>query len=101
MHGANPLAVSIAGRCSDSYKGLEYKKLAPRLWFFKKYKEDGDQEFYIEHYYKEVLELLDPLKVAEELEGKILLCYEESGFCHRHVVAQWLRHAGIDVEELD
>jgi uncharacterized protein (DUF488 family) len=96
----NPLAVSIAGRPIEGYQGKEYRALAPKLWFFKKYKEDGDQEFYVEHFYKEVLDVLDPIKVAEELDGMVLLCYEETGFCHRHVVAQWLRHAGIEVEEI-
>jgi hypothetical protein len=99
-HGKDPRAVSIAGRPIDWYSGREYRQLAPRLWFFKKYKEDGDQDFYIDHYYKEVLDLLDPAQVAKDLEGCILLCYEESGFCHRHVVAQWIRSHNIEVEEL-
>ncbi len=32
-------AVSIAAKCPDFYEGREYKKLAPKYWFFKKYKE--------------------------------------------------------------
>jgi uncharacterized protein (DUF488 family) len=39
--------------------------------------------------------------VAQALEGKVLLCYEKSGdFCHRHLVAEWLRRYGYEVKEL-
>ncbi len=43
----------------------------------------------------------DPIKVGKELQGMILLCYEKTGdFCHRHLVAEWLREAKFDVEEI-
>lgn len=99
----HPNAVSIAGRCPEWYHGREYKKLAPTLAIFKKYKEDGDQNYYIEHYYKEVLNKLDPKKVFEDLGAHaVLLCYETPDkFCHRHLVAQWLRdQLGVDIAEV-
>ncbi len=43
-------------------------------------------------------------KVIEELgHNPVLLCWEKPGdFCHRMVVADWLRNsAGIEVRELD
>ena len=98
----NPNAVSIAAKCPDFYKGREYKKLAPKYWFFKKYKDDGDEKFYTEHYYKEVLDKLDAQEVYNELgHDSILLCYETPDkFCHRHIVAEWLSYKlGIEVEE--
>jgi len=103
-----PNAVSIAGRAPSSYKGLEYKILAPKYWFFKKYKDPNDTNFmnkgfYIRNYYAEVLDKLDPKEVYEELgEDAILLCWEEPGeFCHRHLVAEWLmKHLGIEIKEL-
>lgn len=59
------------------------------------------QDVYGEAYYKETLALLNPHIVAAELEGKVLLCYEKSeDFCHRHLVAAWLRHYGYEAEEL-
>ena len=97
-------SVSIAGKCATWYKGREYKKLAPRYWFFKKYKEDGNKEFYTEQYYKEVLDKLNPQQVYEELgEDAVLLCWEKSGeFCHRRLVASWLeKELGIKVNEFD
>ena len=95
--------VSIAGKSPDFYKGREYKKLAPKYWFFKKYKEDGDEEFYTEHYYKEVLDKLSAKEVFRELgENSVLLCWEKyDKFCHRHLVAEWLsKELGIEINEV-
>ena len=94
-------AVSIAGKCPTWYKGREYKKLAPSYWFFKKYKEDGDKQFYTEQYQKEILDKLDPQHVYEELgENAVLLCWEKSGFCHRFLVSKWLEEKlGIEIKE--
>lgn len=84
--------VSIAGKSPANFVGRQFKKLAPNFWFFNKYKMDGDIEFYIEQYNKEVLSVLDPKKVYSELgENATLLCWEGSDkFCHRHLVAKWL-----------
>lgn len=102
-NGNNPTAVSIAGKAPIGYKGREYKKLAPKYWFFKKYKDDGDKNFYIQYYYKEVLDNLDPQIVFAELgEDSIILCYEKEGdFCHRRLVAEWLQNKlGVVIEEI-
>lgn len=59
------------------------------------------KEQYTKAYYKETLESLNPHWIAQALEGKVLLCYEKSeDFCHRHLVAAWLRSYGYEVEEL-
>jgi hypothetical protein len=43
---------------------------------------------------------LDPAIVANELDGYTLLCWEGPGkFCHRHIVADWLKPY-TDVEEI-
>ena len=101
-------AVSIAGKCPVWYKGKEYKKLAPKYWFFKEYKDPSsqfymDEDYYIQNYQKEVLDKLDAKKVYEELgENAVLLCWEKSDkFCHRHLVAKWLeKELGIKVSEI-
>jgi len=87
----NPNAISIAGSSPKWYKGKEYKKLAPNYWFFKKYKDDGDEEFYKKQYYSEILDKLDAQETYDELgEDAILLCWEGSDkFCHRHIVSEW------------
>jgi len=99
----HPNAVSIAGKAPEWYKGKEYKKLAPKYWFFKKYKRDGDEKFYEEQFQLEVLDKLDPKQVYEDLgEDAVILCWEASGkFCHRHLVAKWLmKHLQIEITEL-
>ena len=59
------------------------------------------QNQYYEAYFKETLSQLNPHTVAAELEDKVLLCYEKStDFCHRHLVAAWLRSYGYEVQEL-
>ena len=99
----NPNAVSICGGVPDWYNGRQYKKLAPKYWFFKKYKEDGDKDYYIIQYQKEVLDTLNAKEVYDELgEESVLLCWEKPGdFCHRHLIAEWFKkELGIEVTEL-
>ena len=56
---------------------------------------------YIERYHKEVLDKLNPIRVAKDLDGKILLCYEKpESFCHRHIFAEWMKIYDFEVEEL-
>lgn len=98
-----PTAISIAGRAPEGFRGRQYKKLAPKVWFFKKYKEDGDEACYTEHYYAEVLNKFDAREIFEELgEDAILLCWEAPGkFCHRHLIAKWLmEELGVEIREL-
>ena len=63
----------------------------------------GNFDEYTMLYRKEILSTLDPLKVYEELDGAVLLCWEKAGkFCHRRLVADWLEKAtGNAVDELD
>jgi uncharacterized protein (DUF488 family) len=89
--------ISICGKTPDNYKGLQYKKLAPKYDFFMEWKKNHDNNFYIEHFNKEVLDVLDRQSVLKELKimsggfDVVLLCYEKpSDFCHRHLVADWL-----------
>ena len=89
--------IAICGKSPDWYKGIRYKKLAPKFNFFQEWKKTGDNDYYIEHFNKEVLEPLDAAVVYEELESLCdgwacaLICYERpEAFCHRHLVAEWL-----------
>jgi hypothetical protein len=100
--GRVKLAVSIAGGAPEWYTGRQYKKLAPKLDFFLKYKQDGDESYYTEQFKRRVLGVLDPNKVWEELgEDSILLCWESPGeFCHRRIVAEWFQNElGVIVPE--
>lgn len=124
---SNVIPISIAGIAPKGYKGLQYKKLAPKYSFFSKWKENHDNEYYIKNYNELVLKDLDPASVVADLYSMLpdpaktflknesgdapwtnddchiaLVCYEKSGdFCHRHLVADWLNQAGYDVKELE
>ena len=74
--------------------------LAPKWDILKKYKEDNDMNAFARAY-KEQPTALDPTKVAKTMDGRILVCYEKIGdFCHRHILARWLRDNGYECEEL-
>lgn len=121
---SNCYPIAICGKVPEWYSGMQYKKLAPKYWFFKQWKENHDNEFYLEHFNEEVLGILNPLQVVEELYALlpeeviealptvncvewenprfhiVLICYEKpDAFCHRHRVAEWFRENGIQCEE--
>lgn len=103
----NIVPISICGKAPDWYTGLQYKKLAPKYKFFMEWKENHDNDFYIEHFRAEVLDMLDVNQVFNDLMvmtgGKdfALVCYEKPNeFCHRHLVADWFNKHGIAIIEL-
>ena len=102
----NIIPIAICSKSPEWYKGLEYKKLSPKYSFFIEWKKTHDNNYYIEHFNKEVLDLLDVNIILNELtelsngNDIALICYEKSNdFCHRHLVANWLIKNGIQCEE--
>lgn len=98
--------IAICGRSPDSWRGLEYKRLAPKWEFFKVWKKNHDNDYYVREFNAQVIGKLNVRSVVMELQrmsgGKdiALVCYEKTGdFCHRHIVADWLRKSGYDVME--
>ncbi len=79
-----------------------YKALAPTKEMIE-LAHAGNTEEYTRLYQSEILSKLDPLKVYEELDGAVLLCWEKAGsFCHRRLVAEWIESAtGEKVLELE
>ena len=72
------------------FDGEVFKALAP-TWAMVRMK---NMEEYTRLYKNRILSLLDPVKLAAELDGAILLCWEKPGeFCHRRLVAEWLEAA--------
>lgn len=92
--------ISIA-RFNRYYSGASLKLLAPASEIIH-YPEDVYTPIY-----KDQLKKLSPEGIVENINslahGKncILLCYEKPGeFCHRRIVAKWLKHyLNIEVEE--
>jgi len=59
-----------------------------------------DKEQYIREF-NTVLKKIKPKKLKKELDGKVLLCTCKLGkFCHRHLVADYLRENNVAVVEL-
>ncbi len=106
----NVIPIAICGKAPYWYKGLQYKKLAPKYGFFMEWKNNHDNDYYIEHFNSEVLDTLSANHVVDELERLAgiydhsndicLICYEKpSDFCHRHLVAEWLNKHGYLCKE--
>ena len=106
----NVIPISICGKAPDWYKGLQYKKLAPKYDFFIKWKENHDNDYYIKCFNEQVLDnlsvenvLLDIINMLPNRSAKhdiALICYEKpSDFCHRHLVAEWLTENGFECKE--
>jgi uncharacterized protein YeaO (DUF488 family) len=102
----NIIPISICGKAPDSWKGLQYKKLAPKWDFFKVWKETKDNDYYIKNFDERVLNVLNAENVVNDLytlsnnKDVCLICYEKpSDFCHRHLVAEWLSKNGYECKE--
>ena len=67
----NVIPVAICGGLPSWYNGRWYRKPAPKIGFFKEWKENGDNEYYVEHYQKEVLDTLDYQKVLVDLQMQV------------------------------
>ena len=114
------IPISICGKAPDWYKGLQYKKLAPKYDFFMEWKKNHDNDYYIKCFKEQVLDKLNVDDVVKELDSLLidvtttlnykvdsmlvpriaLVCYEKpSDFCHRHLVADWLNKNGISCKE--
>ena len=100
--------VCIAGYAPKFYYEMEgvrfFPDLAPRKeWFLEWRNRHLSNEWYVGKYNETVLSKLDPKDVLNRLgDGAVMLCYEKPGdFCHRHLVADWLKQGtGVEVEEV-
>ena len=102
--------VAICGGVPDWYEGLWTRKVAPKWKFFQEWKQNHDNNFYIEHFNSEVLDMTTPeifidllKKITNNAENIVLICYEKPDeFCHRHLVASWItQKTGIEVTEFN
>lgn len=104
---AGLIPVSIAGYAPDFYKGIQFKVLAPKYSWWKEWHDKKlSVEWYKSKYQETVLNKLNPKVIAYRLQAfgdhVVLCCYESpEEFCHRQLVADWLRSAGIEVREYD
>ena len=72
----------------------EYKALAPSKEILMSYKDSPDEMKYTIAFNKQ-LSALDVRATYEELDGKVICCYEKEGdFCHRNIVSKWFNTNG-------
>jgi hypothetical protein len=109
---SNVIPIAICAKAPEGYKGLSYKKLAPKYDFFMQWKATGDNDYYVKCFKEQVLNELnaiDTMNTLYSIAGTepgiydvALVCYEKpSDFCHRHLVSAWLRENGIACEEFN
>lgn len=116
----NVIPIAICAKVPDWYIGLRYSKLAPKYDALMKYKDNHNEADYVECFNDTTLKCLNPLWVLADLRILLeqdsaddlvpfwenpdihvaLICYEKpSDFCHRHLVAEWLRNYGVECKE--
>lgn len=101
--GIDEDCVAISLSVPRGMKIRRYNVLAPswnllRFWNDSK-KDETAWAIYHDRYIKEVLSGLNPHKVAADLNGKVLMCWcKTDRFCHRYIVADWLRHYDHEVQ---
>jgi hypothetical protein len=97
--GRLPQAVAISRGIPRGWQGRRCKALAPPRDLIK----IMEPERFIALYRAQVLDKLDPLQVITDLGGDnfVMVCWEAPGeFCHRRVVAAWMRKlTGVLVDE--
>jgi hypothetical protein len=93
--GNDPRAVGISKSVPPWFTGKRDARLSPSRLQLQMKAADFRASYLAQ------LDALDPIKIAEELDGSVLLCFEPAGrFCHRNLVGNWLTNAGIIVKEI-
>jgi hypothetical protein len=96
-NASNPKAVSIARFPPKWFKGQCAFELAPKANMIR----GLSHEEFRRRYFFEILDKLSAFDIAKKYDGKILLCFEKIGdYCHRQLVAEWLKRYGFECEEL-
>lgn len=113
------IPISICAKPPIGYKGARYTRIAPSFDILMEYKESGDAGAYTMKYQEKILASLNAKDVVSELDRilldetlsialsdtsktpkMVLVCFEKSSdFCHRHIVAEWLRANGYECKE--
>lgn len=102
MHDLGIKLVSISKSTPAPFdrKCTHYNALKPSWELINHWKAHRDEEAYRKVYMAQ-LNKLDPKVVYEKLNKSIMLCYERPGeFCHRRLVAEWLRKHDYKIEEI-
>ncbi len=111
------VSISGDGGKKVDFNGERYKRLAPKLSFWKVWHDNighipahENNLFYMNEYYEQVLKYIDAKEILYEFkEDVIFCCYEPVGeyydpiinFCHRHPFAAWFKlETGMTIPEV-
>ena len=98
--GVRLVSISRSTPAPFDRKCSHYSPLKPSWELINHWKANHNEEYY-RKVYGEILSRLDPHVVYETLNKSIILCYEgPNQFCHRHLVAEWLRKFDYKVVEI-
>lgn len=96
-------SVSIALWTPFWYKGGYYLPLQPLAEMITNFKNGSLTEEKYTDTYLNLLNLRNVTveKIIQELPNEtVFLCFEKSGFCHRHLVSNFLINTGVECVEL-
>jgi len=101
--GKDSRAISIAAITPKWFKGAIRKDLAPKFSTVTKYKNGEITPLEYMCVYANIVYSHDLDKLAEELDGHILLCYcSKNDLCHRLILGSYLNiETGVEVEEIE
>lgn len=101
--GLEPISIAFYPHQSG-FNGRTFWALTPDHKMLIGYKQGKvtQEEFKVRYLAKlDALLAKEGIDAFQELNGLILLCYEKRGeFCHRHILAEWLRSHGFEVTEV-
>lgn len=90
--------ISVSRWCRF-WNGKRCSKLFPSVELLKGFKKGEITEKEYTTIFNEYLETLNVDNCYKVLNGCVLVCYEKEGFCHRHLIREWLNRNGYECEE--
>lgn len=90
--------ISVSRWCRY-WNGKRCSLLYPSVSLLKGYKNGTITEQEYTKIFSEYLNTLDVRKCYETFNGCVFVCYEKTGFCHRHLISKWLRDNGFECWE--
>lgn len=101
-------AVSVTRQQPPMFRLPVARELCPPFGMYWKFLRGRMSQKQFMQIYRMRFDILDPNEIAEKYDGKILTSWEGyedkmktiPKFSHRHMIADWLRQRGFEVEEL-
>mgnify|MGYP003501761684 FL=1 len=87
-------------RYNRFWNGKRCSLLYPSVQLLKGFKSGEITEEEYTKIFNEQLDKLDVDNCYKTFDGCVFVCYEKNGFCHRHLISNWLKKNGYQCEEL-